>query len=125
MDCIVCVHKYLHEWLHIHFVHLTKSLAHEPKKLLVGPLLGAAVDDHVTELLLLARLDVQLVQFVNCLLEVQGRLDGQVDSSPERNEISLSRVHDGLLLFLLLIIRVIRGAARPGASIAATAAAFK
>ena len=107
MNRIVCVHKYLHEWLNIHFVDLTKPLTHEPKELLVSPLLGAAVDDHVTELLLLAGLDIQLVQFVNRLLKVQSRLNCQVNSPPERNKIGLCRVHDGLLLLLLFIIGVI------------------
>ena len=106
MDCVVSLHKYLHEWLYIHFVHLTEPLTHEPKEFLVCPLLGAAVDDHVTQLLLLARLDVQFVQFVNRLLEVQGRLDRQVYCSPESDQIGLSCVHNGLFLLLLLVIRV-------------------
>ena len=71
MDRIVSVHKYFHERLHIHFVNLAKPLSHEPKELLVSPLLSAAVNDHVAELLLLAWLDVQLVQFVHRFLKVQ------------------------------------------------------
>ena len=82
---VVSVDKYFHEWFHIKFVDLAEPLAHQTKELLVGSLLRAAVDDHVAELGLLSRLDVQLVQFVNRLLEVQGRLDCQVDGSSQGN----------------------------------------
>ena len=104
MDRVVSVHKYFHERLHIHFVYLAKPLTHEPKELLVCSLLSAAVNDHVTKFLLLAWLDVQLVQLMNRFLKVQGGLDCQVDSSPERDEIGLCRVNDGILLFFWFII---------------------
>ena len=96
MDRVVSVHKNLHERLDVELIDLTEPLAHQTKEFLVCPLrsklnvltttvmnllplLGAAVNDHVTELLLLAGLDVELQQLVDGLLEVQGGLDGQVD----------------------------------------------
>ena len=82
---VVSVDKYFHEWFHIKFVDLAEPLAHQTKELLVGSLLRAAVDDHVAELGLLPRLYVQLIQFMNRLLEVQGRLDCQVDGSSQGN----------------------------------------
>ena len=82
---VVSVDKYFHEGFHIKFVHLAEPLAHQTKELLVGSLLRAAINDHVAELGLLAWLDVQLVQFVNRLLEIQGGLDCQVDGSSQGN----------------------------------------
>ena len=82
---VVSVDKYFHEGFHIKFVHLAEPLAHQTKELLVGSLLRAAVNDHMAELGLLAWLDIQLVQFVNRLLEIQGGLDGQVDGSSQGN----------------------------------------
>merc|ERR1719319_1547235 len=70
MHCSVGVAEYLHERLDIVPVDLTESLAHQTKELFISSLLCAAIYDHVTELHLLARLQVQLQKFVNCLLEV-------------------------------------------------------
>ena len=47
------------------FTNLTESLAHEAKELLICSLLGAAVNDHVAELRLLARLNLQLQKLVH------------------------------------------------------------
>ena len=45
--------------------YLAKSLPHQPKELLISSLLSATIDDHVTELRFLARLDLQLQQLVH------------------------------------------------------------
>ena len=45
--------------------YLAKSLPHQPKELLISSLLSTTIDDHVTELRLLARLDLQLQQLVH------------------------------------------------------------
>lgn len=71
VDRIVCSTNIFHERLHIHFVVTWQNLCPMSPKNFLSPLLNAAVNDHVTELLLLAWLDVQLVQFVHGFLEVQ------------------------------------------------------
>ena len=48
-----------------YYTNLTESLTHEAEELLIGSLLGAAVDDHVAKLRLLARLDLQLQKLVH------------------------------------------------------------
>ena len=45
--------------------YLAKSLPHEPKELLISSLLSTTIDDHVTELRLLARLDLQFQQLMH------------------------------------------------------------
>ena len=120
VDSVVGVNEDLHEGLLVGLVDLTEPLTHQTKELLVCPLLGAAVNDHVTQLRLLAGLDVQLVQLVDCLLKVKSGLDCQIDGSSQRNQICLSSINNGLLLGFLFIRIIIRGAAGPGALAPAT-----
>ena len=47
--------------------NLTESLAHEAKELLVGSLLGAAVNNHVAKFRLLSWLDLQLQKLVHLI----------------------------------------------------------
>ena len=123
MDCVVSIHKNLHERLNVELIDLTESLSHQTKELLVSPtrrrlngllkilrllpLLGAAVDDHVAELLLLTGLQVQLVQLVDGLLEVEGGLDGQVDRPSQGYQVGLRCIHDRLFLALLLVVIIV------------------
>ena len=53
-------------------------MTHQPEELLISSLLSTAVNDHVAQLTLLPRLDIELKQLVDGLLKVQGRLDGEV-----------------------------------------------
>ena len=64
------------------------------EELLVRALLGAAIEDHVAEFLLLARLDLHFEQFVGALLIVQRRLDRQIDGPAESHDVRLRRVDD-------------------------------
>ena len=80
---VVSVDKYFHEWFHIKFVDLAEPLAHQTKELLVGSLLRAAINDHVAQLQFLTRFNIQLVQFVDCLLEIQRGLNCEVNGSSQ------------------------------------------
>jgi len=70
MYCVVGVDKDILEGLGICPGHLAKSLPHEPKELLISSLLSTTIDDHVTELRFLARLDLQFQQLVHSFLKV-------------------------------------------------------
>ena len=83
------------EWLDVDLVDGTQPLSHESEELLVGPLLGAAIHHHVTQLGLVAGLEVELDQLVDRLLKVQAGLDGKVDGTPERDHVGLGLVNDG------------------------------
>ena len=73
---------------------LAEALGQLAEKLLVRALLGAAIEDHVAEFLLLARLDLHFEEFVGALLKVQRRLDRQIDSAAEGHDVRLRRVDD-------------------------------
>ena len=61
----------------------------------------------MTHLHLLAGLDVQLQQLVDGLLEVQGALDGEIDSPSQGNQVGLGSVNNLILLLALLLVIVI------------------
>ena len=83
------------EWLDVDLIDSTQPLSHESEEFLVGPLLGAAIHHHVTQLGLVSGLEVELDQLVDRLLKVQAGLDGQVDGTPERDHVGLGLVNDG------------------------------
>ena len=83
MDSVICVNEYFHEWFDIHFVDLAKSLSHQTEEFLISSLLSAAINDHVAQLQFLTRFNIQLVQFVDCLLEIQRGLNCQVNGSSQ------------------------------------------
>ena len=101
-----------------------------------GPLLGAALDDHVDKLHLPARGNVHFRELVSALLERRRGHDGEVDGAAEVDEVLLGQVLDdhGLfsvaaggrellvghlpLVFRLAVGPAVRTAVRPAAGVA-------
>ena len=78
-------------------LELAEALRQQAEEALVRALLCARVQYHLTELALLILLDVHLEQLVSALLEVQRRLDGQVDGATQRHQVRLRLVDDQLV----------------------------
>jgi len=101
MNSIVCVPKDLLERWYVSFIYLTKPLkikvmreerfltqiikmevrfdcqylCQEPEEFLVGPLLGAAIQNHVTQFRFLPRFHLHFHHFVSTLIVIQTALN--------------------------------------------------
>ena len=69
-------------------------LSQEAEEFFVGALLGAAVEDHVAQLRLLAGLELHLHQLVGALVVVQTALHRQVDGATQRRQVRFRFVRD-------------------------------
>jgi hypothetical protein len=97
------VHERLDEELFVMIVYFTESFAKQPEKLLVNTLHHAALEDHVNQFALVPLRDIHLNDLMRTLLEIDGRLYGQVDGPAEVDEILFREITDALFAFLLLI----------------------
>lgn len=98
MRRVVNVFEDLLELLGINFVDCAEALRQQSVKLLVSSLLSATVEEHVAQLSLLTRLQLHLHQLMCAFLEIQTRMNREVDRSSQRNQIRLGVVDDLLLL---------------------------
>lgn len=108
--CVVNVLEDLLELLRVDFVDGAEALGQQAVELLVGSLLGAAVEEHVAQLALLARLQLHPHQLVRALLEVQTRVDRQVNRAPQGDQVGLGVVDDvgGFgSIFVLLVAAIV------------------
>lgn len=102
---VVNVLEDLLKLLGVHLVDGAEALRKQTVELLVSSLLGAAVEKHVTQLALLARLQLHLHELVRALLEVQTRVDGEINRSSQRDQVRLCVVDDfGCFSFLGFVV---------------------
>lgn len=101
-NSIVMIDKGLNEELLIQVINETKPFSQQAKKALINPFHHTALNYHINELVFVAFSDVHFEQFVGTLLEVDSRLDDQVNSSSQVDQVLLSQVVDLLLLLFLL-----------------------
>lgn len=102
MNGIVIFGKRLLEEIGPEAVELCKALTNKPKELGVGLLLRAAFHQHRWQFVLLARRQVDLHELVNRFLEVQARLNRQVDGLAQIDKIGVRLILDFHLLLLLI-----------------------
>jgi hypothetical protein len=85
-------------------VDLCKALADKTIELGVRSLLRAAFDNHGRQLGLLSRRQIDLHELVAALFEINAGHDGQVDGSPQIDEIGVRLVFDiHLSIFFVLL----------------------
>jgi len=64
MNGIVSIFEDMLKWCYVNVVDLTKPLSKKAEKLLIGPLVGAAVKNHMTQFSFLTWLRLHLHYFV-------------------------------------------------------------
>lgn len=94
MGSVVNVLEDFLELLRVNPVDCAKALGKQAVKLLISSLFSAAIEKHVTELSFLAGLQLHLHELVGAFLEVQARVDRQINRSPQRNQVCFSVVDD-------------------------------
>jgi hypothetical protein len=105
MNGLVVGCKTLFEKVGPHAVQLAEALADHTVKLLVGPFLAGALDDHGCEFVLEAMREVDAHELVTTFFEAAAALDGEVYGSAKVDEVGISLILDvQLLLFLILLL---------------------
>lgn len=97
-DVFISSQEGLNEQVFVLVIHRAEPLRQQAEETLIDPFDHAALKDHVDEFMLVPLGNVHLEHLVGTLLEVDSRLDCQVDGLPEVDQVLLSHVHDSLFL---------------------------
>ncbi len=101
-DGIVMIDKSLDEEFLVQIINGAEPFGEESKKVLINPFHHTALHNHINKFMLVPLGDVHLEQFVGALLEVNCRLNDQVNCAAQVDQVLLCEVVDLLLLLLLL-----------------------
>lgn len=94
MCCVVNVLEDFFEFFCVDFVDRAEPLSEKSVELLVRSLFRATIEEHVTQLSFLSRLQLHLHQLVCAFFEVQTRMNRQVNRSTQRDQVRFSVVND-------------------------------
>ncbi len=101
-NSIVMIDKSLDEEFLVQIINGAEPFSEKPKKVLINPFHHTALHNHINKFMLVPLGDVHLEQFMGTLLEVNCRLDDQVNCAAQVDQVLLCEVVDLFLLLLLL-----------------------
>jgi len=94
MNRAILLHEDFVEKFGVHLVNKAKALSEQAVVAKIRSLLGAAFDEHRTQLDFSARGNVHLHQLVTGFLEVERRHDGKVNGTTKVDQVGLRHVGD-------------------------------